>query len=158
MESRSIQFDGSSQSARKGADPLVRFVTAQGPVYAAVLAELRAGRKQSHWMWFIFPQLAELGRSPTAKFYGLASIDEARAFLHHPVLGPHLKRCVDTLLPWGGKRSAEQIFGPVDSMKLRSSMTLFDSIEPDDLFNDALRNFFGGNRDELTLALVERRR
>jgi uncharacterized protein (DUF1810 family) len=109
-------------------------------------------------MWFVFPQLAGLGRSSAAKLYGLASIGEARAYLEHPVLGPRLRRCVDLLLPWAGKRSAEQILGPVDSMKLRSSMTLFDRVEPDSLFAQALVNFFGGNRDELTLALSERRR
>ena len=109
-------------------------------------------------MWFVFPQLAELGRSPTAKFYGLASIEEARAYLRHPIIGPRLTQCVEALLPWGGERSAEQIFGPVDSMKLRSSMTLFDSAEPEGLFAQILVNFFGGSRDELTLALLEQGR
>jgi uncharacterized protein (DUF1810 family) len=109
-------------------------------------------------MWFVFPQLADLGRSPTAKFYGLASIEEARSYLLHPILGSRLTQCVEALLPWAGERSAEQIFGPVDSMKLRSSMTLFDCVEPDGLFAQALLNFFGGKRDELTLALLERRR
>jgi uncharacterized protein (DUF1810 family) len=137
---------------------LQRFVDAQEGVIEDVLAELAAGSKRSHWMWFVFPQLAELGRSPTAKFYGLASIEEARTYLEHPVLGPRLRRCVDLLLPWAGKRSAEQILGPVDSMKLRSSMTLFDKVEPDSLFGQALVNFFGGNSDELTLALLDRRR
>jgi uncharacterized protein (DUF1810 family) len=137
---------------------LQRFVDAQQGAIDDALSELAAGAKRSHWMWFVFPQLAELGRSPTAKFFGLASIEEARAYLRHPILGPRLKRCVEALLPWASERSAEQIFGPVDSMKLRSSMTLFDRIEPDGLFAQALLNFFGGKRDELTLALLERRR
>jgi uncharacterized protein (DUF1810 family) len=137
---------------------LQRFVDAQQSVIDDALSELSAGSKRSHWMWFVFPQLAELGRSPTAKFYGLASIDEARAYLGHPILGPRLTQCVEALLPWSGKRSAEQILGPVDSMKLRSSMTLFDSAKPDGLFAQALLNFFGGSRDELTLALLEPRR
>ena len=137
---------------------LLRFVDAQQGIIDDALSELTAGAKQTHWMWFVFPQLAELGRSPTAKFYGLASIEEARAYLRHPILGSRLTRCVETLLPWASERSAEQIFGPVDSMKLRSSMTLFARIEPDGLFAQALVNFFAGKRDELTLALLERRR
>jgi len=137
---------------------LQRFVDAQQGVIDDALSELTAGAKRSHWMWFVFPQLADLGRSPTAKFYGLASIEEARGYLLHPILGSRLTQCVEALLPWAGERSAEQIFGPVDSMKLRSSMTLFDCVEPDGLFAQALLNFFGGKRDELTLALLERRR
>jgi uncharacterized protein (DUF1810 family) len=137
---------------------LQRFVDAHQSVIDDALSELAAGAKRSHWMWFVFPQLGELGRSPTAKFYGLASIKEARAYLRHPILGSRLTRCVETLLPWASERSAERIFGPIDSMKLRSSMTLFDRIEPDGLFAQALLNFFGGKRDELTLALLERRR
>lgn len=137
---------------------LQRFVGAQQGVIDTVLSELAAGSKRSHWMWFVFPQLAELGRSPTAKFYGLASIDEARSYLDHPLLGPRLGQCVEALLPWSGKRKAEQIFGPVDAMKLRSCMTLFDRVEPGSLCEQALLNFFGGERDELTLALLEARR
>ena len=137
---------------------LLRFVEAQEGMIETALAELRAGSKRSHWMWFVFPQLAELGRSPTAKFYGLESIGEARAYLRHPVLGPRLRECVEALLPWAAERSAEQILGPVDAMKLRSSTTLFDVVDPDGLFAQALVNFFGGERDERTLALLERRR
>ena len=142
------------------ADPfdLQRFVDAQQGVIDGVLCELRAGSKRSHWMWFVFPQLAELGRSPTAKFFGLASIDEARAYLGHPDLGPRLTQCLEALQPWAGQRSAEQILGPIDGMKLRSSMTLFDSAEPEGLFAQILVNFFGGSRDELTLALLEQGR
>src|SRR5690242_16822470 len=107
-------------------------------------------------MWFVFPQLAELGRSPTAKLFGINSIDEARAYLEHPLLGSRLRSCVDALLLWTSKRTAEQIFGGIDSMKLRSSLTLFDAIEPNTLFEDALLNFFAGALDELTLALLNR--
>ena len=118
--------------------------------------ELRAGSKQSHWMWFVFPQLAGLGRSATAKFYGISSLDEARAYLDHHLLGPRLRQSVEALMPWAGARSAEQILGSIDSMKLRSSMTLFGCAELGGLFDQALLNFFGGNRDELTLALLQR--
>jgi uncharacterized protein (DUF1810 family) len=137
---------------------LQRFLDAQEGVIGTALAELRAGSKQSHWMWFVFPQLAELGRSPTAKFYGLASIDEARAYLGHPLLGPRLRQCVEALLLWVGTRGAEQILGPIDAMKLRSSLTLFDRVEPKGVFDRGLLNFHGGTRDELTLALLERER
>jgi len=136
---------------------LGRFVDAQEGVFDIALSELRAGSKQSHWMWFVFPQLAELGRSPTAKFFGLASIDEARAYLVHPTLGPRLGLCVDALLPWAGKRSAKQILGPIDLMKLKSCLTLFDCVAPASIFEQGLLNFFEGQRDELTLALLDRR-
>src|SRR3954454_3991697 len=106
---------------------LDRFVAAQAPVYATVLAELRAGRKQSHWMWFVFPQLAGLGRSATALFYGIASADEARAYLAHPLLGARLRECLAALSAHEGG-SAEAIFGVVDAMKLRSSITLFEAV------------------------------
>jgi uncharacterized protein (DUF1810 family) len=137
---------------------LQRFIDAQKGVFETALAEIAAGSKQSHWMWFIFPQLVELGRSPTAKFYGIESLDEARAYLEHPLLGTRLRSCVETLLRWAGRVSADAIFGPVDAMKLRSSLTLFDEVEGAKLFDEALLNFFGGSRDELTLALLERRR
>ena len=140
------------------ADPfnLQRFVDAQQGTIEMALGELAAGRKQSHWMWFVFPQLAGLGRSPTASFYAIASLDEARAYLNHPLLGPRLRQCVVVLEPWAGKRSADQIFGTVDTMKLRSSLTLFDSVEPSGVFGEALVNFFAGERDERTLALLDR--
>jgi uncharacterized protein (DUF1810 family) len=144
----------------ESSDPynLQRFLDAQQGVFEAALAELAAGAKRSHWMWFVFPQLAGLGRSQTAKFYGLASLDEAEAYLRHPVLGARLRQSVEALMLWAGKRSAEQILGPIDFMKLRSSMTLFERAEPSGIFAQALLNFFGGTRDELTLALVARRR
>jgi uncharacterized protein (DUF1810 family) len=134
---------------------LQRFLDAQGGVFDAALAELLAGSKQSHWMWFIFPQTAGLGRSPTATSYAIASLEEARAYLEHPLLGTRLRQSIEAILPWAGKRSAEQIFGPLDAIKLRSSLTLFDRISPNDLFGRGLDAFFAGARDERTLALLE---
>ncbi|MGE5561686.1 MAG: DUF1810 domain-containing protein [Bacillota bacterium] len=134
---------------------LQRFVDAQAGIYDRALEELRSGSKRSHWMWFIFPQLAALGRSPTARYYGMASADEATAYLAHPVVGPHLHECVEALLPWAGKRLAAQILGEIDAMKLKSSLTLFDAVQPGALFDRALLNFFGGERDQLTLALLQ---
>jgi uncharacterized protein (DUF1810 family) len=135
---------------------LQRFVDAQQSVIEGALAELRAGAKRSHWMWFVFPQLEGLGRSDTARYFGLASLEEARAYIHHPVLGERLRQSVSAILPWASDRSAEQIFGSVDAIKLRSSLTLFDRVEPDGLFAEALMNFFAGEPDELTLALLNR--
>jgi uncharacterized protein (DUF1810 family) len=112
-----------------GADPfnLQRFVDAQSDgVYEQAFAELHGGRKRSHWMWFIFPQHVDLGRSPTAKHFGLTGVDEARAYLDHPVLGPRLAQCCEAIRPHlQGGRSAEAIFGPVDALKLKSSMEIF---------------------------------
>ena len=133
---------------------LQRFVDAQDGVYETALAELRAGSKQSHWMWFIFPQLRGLGLSPTAHLYGLVSLDEARAYLQHPLLGARLHQCAEALAPWANRRSAEDIFGPIDAMKLRSSLTLFDNLEPNGSFDDGLTAFFKGVPDERTLALL----
>ena len=133
---------------------LQRFVDAQDAAFEAVLAELGAGRKQSHWMWFIFPQLAGLGRSTTAQFYAITSLSEARAYLEHPLLGQRIRQCVETLSHWSARRSAEQIMGPVDALKLRSSLTLFDEVEPSGMFAAALEAFFGGCRDNRTLALL----
>jgi len=133
---------------------LQRFVDAQDGVYETALAELRAGSKQSHWMWFIFPQLRGLGLSPTAHLYGLVSLDEARAYLQHPLLGARLHQCAEALAPWANRRSAEDIFGPIDAMKLRSSLTLFDKIEPNGTFGESLTAFFNGVPDERTLALL----
>ena len=133
---------------------LERFVTAQEGVYLQALAELEAGRKRSHWMWFVFPQLAGLGRSPTAIFYAIASADEARAYLDHPLLGPRLKECAKTLLAHSGL-SADAMLGPVDAMKLRSSMTLFEAVADDAApFAAVLEAFFGGARDKATLDLL----
>jgi uncharacterized protein (DUF1810 family) len=137
---------------------LDRFVRAQETTWPDALAELRAGAKRSHWMWFVFPQLAGLGRSPTAQLYAIASLNEARAYLGHPLLGARLRECVDALLPWAGKRTPEQILGPIDAMKLRSSLTLFDQASPDDTFARALDAFFNGERDGRTLELLNAER
>jgi uncharacterized protein (DUF1810 family) len=136
------------------ADPLQRFVDAQDGLFETALEELRAGRKQSHWMWFVFPQLAGLGHSPTAQYYAIASLDEARAYLAHPLLGPRLRQSVEAILPWAGTRTPEQIFGPVDAMKLRSSLTLFDMAAPLGLFARALDALFASEPDQRTLALL----
>ena len=134
---------------------LQRFVDAQQGVFKIALAQLRAGRKQSHWMWFVFPQLAGLGRSPTAQFYGIRSADEARAYLAHPLLGSRLRQSVEALLPWADQRSPEEILGPLDAQKLRSCLTLFDSVEPDALFGSSLAGFYD-DLDERTLALLRK--
>ena len=133
---------------------LQRFIDAQDGIFETALAEIQSGRKQSHWMWFVFPQLAGLGHSPTAQYYGIASLDEARAYLEHPLLGHRLRQCVEALLPWTGKRSPEEILGPIDSLKLRSSLTLFDQVAPSDTFAAAIDAFFEGEPDERTLALL----
>ncbi|HMG47110.1 MAG TPA: DUF1810 domain-containing protein [Allosphingosinicella sp.] len=134
---------------------LERFVAAQEGVYPQALAELRRGRKQSHWMWFVFPQMAGLGRSDRARFYGIASAAEARAYLAHPVLGPRLRESAEAVLAHP-ERSAEAIFGVVDAMKLGSSMTLFAAVADDpDPFAAVLEAFFGGERDAATLALLD---
>lgn len=135
---------------------LERFVEAQdrGGTYARALAELRAGSKQSHWMWFVFPQLAGLGRSPTAQHYALASLAQARAYLAHPVLGPRLRECAQALLDVEG-RSAQQVLGGIDAIKLRSSMTLFLRADPEaDLFRRVLEKYYGGQADPATDALL----
>ncbi len=133
---------------------LERFVAQQVDVFDHALAELRAGEKRTHWMWFIFPQLRGLGHSPAAHFYGISSLDEARAYLDHPMLGANLRRSVQAILLWRTDRSAERIFGTVDAMKLRSSLTLFDRVEPNSIFTQALTVFFRGEADERTLALL----
>ncbi len=127
------------------------FVTAQDPVYAAVLAELAAGHKRTHWMWFIFPQLRALGRSERAIRYGLADLDEAKVYLAHPVLGARLKECTRLVNGVDG-RSAHEIFGSPDDMKFRSSMTLFARAAPEEpVFRAALEKYFGSEEDPLTL-------
>ncbi len=135
---------------------LGRFVTAQAEVYAAALAELRAGRKQSHWMWFVFPQLAGLGHSPTARFYAIASATEARAYLADPLLGARLRDCVAAMLAHGDRRP-EAILGGIDALKFRSSMTLFEAVADDPApFARALAAFYDDARDERTLELLGR--
>ena len=132
---------------------LRRFVDAQRPVIDAVRRELADGRKRTHWMWFIFPQFAGLGTSPTSRRYAIGSIDEARAYLAHPVLGPRLVECVELVHGVDG-RSALEIFGSPDDMKLRSCLTLFDLASDDAVFASALERYFDGVRDHATLNLV----
>jgi uncharacterized protein (DUF1810 family) len=133
---------------------LERFVTAQAPVYAAVCDELADGRKASHWMWFVFPQLRALGRSATAKFFGIESLDEARAYAAHPLLGARLRECAQRVLDVQG-RSAHQIFGSPDDLKLCSCMTLFEAAAPaEPVFAQVLERYFDGVRDLATLELL----
>ncbi|MDB5879618.1 MAG: calpastatin [Variovorax sp.] len=142
-------------SIKSGADGLERFVVAQALCYGAVLAELRAGRKTSHWMWFVFPQLVQLGRSETARLYGLADAAEARAYALHPLLGPRLEECANAVLATSG-RTANQIFGSPDDLKLCSSMTLFERAWPEStVFAAVLDRFYEGRRDPMTLQLLD---
>jgi len=130
---------------------LRRFIEAQNPVFEAVCAELRSGRKTSHWMWFIFPQIAGLGRSATAERYAISSRAEAEAYSHHPVLGPRLIQCTRLINAVEG-RSITQILGHPDDLKFRSSMTLFAQACGDNpVFADAIGKYFGGELDRLTL-------
>ena len=130
------------------------FVAAQEPVYAEVLAELRAGRKQTHWMWFIFPQLRALGRSATALRFGIADLAEARAYLAHPVLGARLRECAEIVNGVDGK-TAHEIFGSPDDVKLRSSMTLFaHAAEDAGPFRRVLERYYDGAEDAVTVGLI----
>jgi uncharacterized protein (DUF1810 family) len=134
-------------------DDLQRFVAAQDGVYAQALAELRRGAKRSHWMWFIFAQIAGLGQSAMARTYAIASADEARAYLAHPVLGPRLIEATGAVTAAAG--SAEAILGGIDAVKLRSSMTLFAAVADDPTpYRAALERFFGGEDDPATLDLL----
>ncbi|MBV1690755.1 DUF1810 domain-containing protein [Novosphingobium sp. G106] len=133
-------------------DPLERFVAAQEQVYPRALAELRAGDKRSHWMWFIFPQIAGLGHSAMAQRYAIADRAEAEAYIAHSLLGPRLADCTDALLGWSGRRTAEAILGPVDALKLRSSMTLFEATGGAPHFAQTLDAFCAGERDPETIA------
>ncbi|CCJ07715.1 DUF1810 domain-containing protein [Methylocystis sp. SC2] len=133
---------------------LNRFVEAQDLIYARAAAELAAGCKRSHWMWFVFPQIEGLGKSETAQRYAIRSLDEARAYLDHPLLGVRLKECIGLVNEVEG-RSAHEIFGSPDDLKFHSSMTLFAAAAPQEpLFADALRKYFDGRRDPLTLAAL----
>jgi len=138
------------------ADDLERFVLAQdaGASYLNALAELREGRKQTHWMWFVFPQIRGLGSSLRAQEFGIASLDEAVAYLHHDVLGPRLRRCVSQLLELD-EQDPVAIFGPVDAMKLRSCLTLFHRADPDEPgVVELLERLYGGDEDPTTLDLL----
>lgn len=133
-----------------------RFIQAQNPVYAEVLDELRAGNKTTHWMWFIFPQLLDLGRSPTARYYGLADLTDAKLYLAHPVLGARLKECTTFLLQHRGQSVLEMLHKP-DHLKFCSCMTLFKLADPTEpLFQAALDVFCRGEMDEMTVQLVNR--
>ncbi len=133
---------------------LDRFVEAQTLAYTSALAEIRRGAKRTHWMWFIFPQLAGLGRSAAARHFVIRSVDEARDYLDHAVLGPRYIECVQALqdLP---SSDPVAVFGDIDAIKLRSSLTLFELARPDPLFAAALDRWFGGQRDPASLALVD---
>ena len=131
---------------------LQRFVDAQAPVYERVRAELKNGRKQSHWMWFIFPQIAGLGHSAMARRYAISSLDEAKVYLAHPVLGPRLRECTRLVVQTDG-RSAYEILGSPDDMKFHSCMTLFARAAPqEDAFMDGLGKYFDGAEDQATVA------
>jgi len=130
---------------------LQRFVKAQDPVYDEVLTELRNGLKESHWMWFIFPQIRGLGHSQMAVKFGIASREEAEAYLKHPILGPRLRECSRLVTQVDG-RSIHEILGSPDDMKFKSSMTLFATVAPEEhVFQEALQKYFGGELDRLTL-------
>ncbi|MBS0571022.1 MAG: DUF1810 domain-containing protein [Proteobacteria bacterium] len=133
---------------------LNRFVRAQAGVYDIALAEIADGQKSSHWMWFIFPQIDGLGLSATSKYFAIKSVDEARAYLRHPVLGPRLIECAEAALRVDGL-SAEEIFGSPDDMKLRSCATLFAAVSlPGSVFERLLGKYFTGHRDERTIRLI----
>jgi uncharacterized protein (DUF1810 family) len=147
-------MSGPQQSGAGDPYRLERFVTAQDATgtYQRALAELRAGRKASHWMWFIFPQVAGLGFSAMAQRYAISGLDEARAYLAHPVLGPRLIECTGAVAGTEGS-TADRILGPVDAMKLRSSMTLFAAAGPEEaVFGAVLARYFDDEPDEATLA------
>lgn len=133
---------------------LRRFLDAQGRVYRDVVQELSEGHKRSHWMWFVFPQIIGLGRSPMARTYAIKSLDEAKAYLAHPVLGAHLEECTRLVNALDG-HSAHDIFGSPDDMKFRSSMTLFAAAEPGKtLFGQAIAKYFDGEKDARTLKIL----
>jgi uncharacterized protein (DUF1810 family) len=150
-----VTCDGIKLTASDPFD-LKRFVTAQAPVFPAVLAELQAGRKRTHWMWFVFPQLRGLGRSSMAAFHGIGSLHEARVYLAHPLLGPRLELCTRTVLDLENG-SLHQIFGSPDDVKFQSSMTLFAlaAADPASVFYKALDRWCSGTLDTQTLRLLE---
>jgi uncharacterized protein (DUF1810 family) len=137
------------------ADPhdLTRFVDAQQGSFEGARAELRRGRKTSHWMWFIFPQIAGLGHSAMAQRYAIGSLAEAQTYLAHPVLGPRLRELTEILIALR-QTDARAVFGDIDAVKFRSSMTLFDAVEPEGVFARALERFFAGQRDPATLERI----
>jgi uncharacterized protein (DUF1810 family) len=138
-------------ASRNPVQSLDRFVAAQQQTYPRALAELRAGEKRSHWMWFVFPQIAGLGHSEMAQRYAIADLAEARAYLAHPLLGPRLADCTDTMLGWAGRKDAAAILGAVDAIKFCSSMTLFEAAKGGPRFSRAIEGFCDGRRDGLTI-------
>jgi len=139
----------------QGQDPfdLERFIAAQSAIHQRAVTELRSGRKSSHWMWFVFPQVTGLGHSDMARRYGIRGLDEARAYLSHPVLGARLQECAEVLAGLDDRLSASEIFGHPDDLKLRSSLTLFArAAGPGSIYERLLGKYFAGQPDELTLA------
>lgn len=133
---------------------LNRFIEAQETVYPRVLQELQKGRKRSHWMWYIFPQLKNLGHSYNSKFYGISGIEEAFAYLEHPILGQRLREVSSAILNLPTDNAID-VFGSIDSHKLRSSMTLFDMVSPNDIFARVLDKYFNGQRDNFTITIIQ---
>ena len=143
-----------TQGKREDTFELERFIKAQEGIYDTALSELQAGRKRSHWMWFIFPQIDGLARSSTAGYFAIKSVDEAKAYLEHPVLGPRLQECTRALLSLNGK-SASDVFGYPDDLKFCSSMSLFDHAAPENkLFEAAIDKYCAEERDQKTLAIL----
>lgn len=133
---------------------LTRFINVHEGVYPIALKELQEGRKRSHWMWYIFPQLKHLGHSYNAKFYGISGIEEATAYLEHPIMGQRIREVSETIMNLPGN-DAQAIFGDIDAMKLRSSMTLFDVVSPKDVFARVLDKYFDELRDIQTITLTK---
>ena len=143
----------SSNSIIQDSFNLNRFVVAQDAVYDTVVSELSEGRKRSHWMWYIFPQLKHLGHSYNAKFYGISGWEEAKAYLANPILDARLRKVSEIILALP-EDDAREVFGGIDAIKLRSSMTLFDLVAPNDIFSRVLEKYFNGKRDRRTIAIV----
>ena len=133
---------------------LERFLKAQEKDYEHALNEIKNGRKTGHWIWYIFPQLRALGHSRRAKYFGIADMDEAVRYMAHPVLSARLREISGALLEHKGKKTALDIFGEIDAVKVRSSMTLFDAVCPNDVFSDVLNGFYDGQKDNLTVELL----
>lgn len=132
---------------------LTRFIEAQSNVYPIALRELQEGQKRSHWMWYIFPQLKHLGHSGNSKFYGISGFEEATAYIDHPILGKRLREVCETILNLPGN-DAVKVFGGIDSRKLKSSMTLFDFVSPNNVFARVLEKYFNGQRNICTLKII----
>lgn len=132
---------------------LDRFLDGQRFGYDYALNEIRNGRKEGHWIWYVFPQMKGLGYSPNSQFYGISGEEEAKAYLEHPVLGARLREITEALLAIEGK-TAEEILSPIDAMKVRSCMTLFDAVCPNDIFAEVLEKYYEGRKDSATLRLL----